>query len=347
MSAHSKSYNTLTPHFHFHLSSAFHPPSSVHRGRRPLIAVIGCGYWGKNLVRNFHALGALRLVCNRGEAGRARALEIAPGVEVCGDFESVLARKEIDAVALATPAETHASMAIAALEAGKDVFVEKPLALTCADGERMQQAAESTGRILMVGHVLEYHPAFLKLRELIEAGKLGKLQHIHSTRLNFGKIRTEEDALWSLAPHDIGIVLRLAGEAPGRVTCTGRDFVTPGVIDFAHMDLAFPGGLHAHIHVSWLHPTKERKLMVVGDKAMAVWDDTAESDALVLYDQRVEREGDNPSLHQGPATAVPFDGEEPLRAECRHFLECIANRQPPVTDGQHGLNVLKILADAS
>lgn len=311
---------------------------------QPRVAVIGSGYWGKNLVRNFRELGVLAAVCDVTEAGRATARELAPDVPILGDVGELLAREGIDAVAIATPAETHHELAGAALAAGLDVFVEKPLALTYEDGARMVAAAEAGGRILMVGHVLEYHPAIAELKRLVDSGELGRVRYIYSHRLSLGKIRREENALWSFAPHDIAIILRLLGNTPFQVTATGGSYVTPNIADVTVTDLLFDDGVRAHIFVSWLHPFKEQRLVVIGDKRMASFDDVSKQ--LVLYDQRVELREGQPVPVKGEGRQVPFDAAEPLRLECQAFLDAVATRRPPLTDGESGLRVLKVLQAA-
>jgi UDP-2-acetamido-3-amino-2,3-dideoxy-glucuronate N-acetyltransferase len=263
-------------------------------------------------------------------------------VDTNADFESAFTSDSIDAIVIATPAETHHVLAIQGLAAGKDVFVEKPLALTYTQGAEIQAEAERRGRILMVGHLLEYHPAVLRLRELVTSGGLGRVNYIYSNRLNFGKIRTEENALWSFAPHDIAVILRLAGEVPIQVTCSGGSYVTPNLADVTVSCLQFSTGLRAHIFVSWLNPFKEQKLVVVGDRRMAVFNDTAPADQkLVLFDQRVDLENRKPVLQKGEMQAIPLDGGEPLRRECEHFLDCIRSRRPPLTDGRSAIDVLR------
>lgn len=310
----------------------------------PRVAVIGSGYWGKNLVRNFKELGALAAVCDVTEAGRATARELAPDVPVLSDVSELLGREGLDAVAIATPAETHHPVATAALEAGLDVFVEKPLALTYEDGARMVETARKRDRVLMVGHVLEYHPAVLELRRLIAAGELGKVRYIYSHRLSLGKVRREENALWSFAPHDIAIILRLLGNTPFQVTATGGSYVTPNIADVTVTDLLFDDGVRAHIFVSWLHPFKEQRLVVIGDKRMASFDDVNKQ--LVLYDQRVEVREGQPVPVKGDGKQVPFDAAEPLKLECQAFLDAVATRRPPLTDGESGLRVLSVLQAA-
>jgi predicted dehydrogenase len=305
--------------------------------------VLGCGYWGQNLVRNCRDLGVLRFVCDASEAARARVAAMAPGVEFGSDVEAALRRDDVNGVVIATPAETHHSLALRALAAGKDVFVEKPLALTYEQGRGMREAAERGGRILMVGHLLEYHPAVLKLRELLSEGALGRVSYIYSNRLNFGKIRTEENALWSFAPHDIAVILRLVGELPILATCSGGSYVTPNLADVTVSCLQFASGVRAHIFVSWLNPFKEQKLVVVGDRRMAVFNDVAGEDKLVLYDQRVDLNNRQPVLQKGGMQVIALPAEEPLRNECQHFLDCVRTRQRPLSDATSGIDVLKVL----
>src|SRR5688572_17374926 len=237
------------------------------------IAVVGMGYWGKNLVRNFHEIGALASVCDSHPAVEALVAQSYQGARYHSDYSEVLADASIRGVALATPAVTHFEMAKRALLAGKDVFVEKPLAIEVSQGEELVRIAEKEERILMVGHILQYHPAVRKLKELIQGGALGRLHYIYSNRLNIGKIRTEENILWSFAPHDISVILALLGESPGKVFCRGAAYLNRQVFDVTMSYLDFPSGVQAHIFVSWLHPVKEQKLVVVGSEKMAVFDD--------------------------------------------------------------------------
>ena len=308
------------------------------------IALVGCGYWGKNLCRNFNELGALGHVVDSTDAGKAKAFELAPDVPVSSSLDNVLQDESIKAVALATPAETHAELAILAMKKGKDVFVEKPMSLTLEDAQKMRETAEAEGRILMVGHLLEYHPAVLKLRELIDCGELGEINYIYSNRLNFGKVRTEENALWSFAPHDVAVILRLMGECPVEVSATGGSYITQGLADTTVSNLRFANESRAHIFVSWLHPFKEQRLVVVGDRKMAIFNDVAPfGEKLKLYHNSVELEGTMPILKKEDAQFVDHLQTEPLREECRHFLECVSSRQNPLTDASSGIEVLKLL----
>jgi UDP-2-acetamido-3-amino-2,3-dideoxy-glucuronate N-acetyltransferase len=310
----------------------------------PQIALVGCGYWGKNLCRNFHALGALSAVVDVTENGHEAAGSIAPNVRVTKSFVNILEDDQIHGVALATPAETHADFAIQAMQAGKDVFVEKPMALTLEDAEKMKKVADQKGRILMVGHLLEYHPAVLKLREMIASGELGKINYIYSNRLNFGKVRTEENALWSFAPHDVAVILRLIGKAPMEVSACGGSYLTKGIVDTTMSNLRFDDDSRAHIFVSWLHPFKEQRLVVVGDKKMAIFNDVIPfGEKLQLYPQNVEFEGSMPLLKKEDAEFIDHANTEPLREECSHFLNCIQSRNQPLTNAQSGIDVLKVL----
>lgn len=309
----------------------------------PGVAVVGCGYWGKNLVRNFSQLGALRAVCDATDAGRATAQKLAPGVPLYASLEAMLARPEIVGVALATPAVTHFPLALKCLAAGKDLFVEKPLALRAEEGRQILETARAARRVLVVGHILEYHPAILALRRLIDSGKLGQIRYLYSNRLHFGKIRTEENALWSFAPHDVAVILRLVGAMPEEVSCRGAAFVHEHLADVTVSTLHFSNNIHAHIFVSWLNPFKEQKLVVVGTDRMAVFNDTVSENKLQLYNQHVTVEHGTPVLHSKDIEAVPIESDEPLAAECRDFLQCIATRATPLSGGESGLRVLQVL----
>jgi UDP-2-acetamido-3-amino-2,3-dideoxy-glucuronate N-acetyltransferase len=306
------------------------------------IAVIGSGYWGKNLVRNFHQLGVLKLICDKNETTVNLLKKQYTDIEACSDLEEVLGHKDIKALVVATPAETHFAVVNKALSAGKHVFVEKPLALTEEEGQQLVELAEQNELILMVGHILQYHPAVVKLKNLINSGELGKIQYLYSNRLNIGKIRNEENILWSFAPHDISVIFMLLGEMPESVYATGGSYLQRKIPDTTLTTMDFPSGVKAHIFVSWLHPYKEQKLVVVGDKKMAVFDDVGE-EKLLLYPHRIDWLDRIPVASKAAAEVVPFHMEEPLKLECQHFLECINNDQQPRTDGQEGLRVLKIL----
>ncbi len=311
---------------------------------RATVAVVGGGYWGRNLVRNFHNLGALAGLCETDAETRdalAGQFEIPFATS---DYTQTLASPEIDAVALATPAGLHGRMVREALEAGKDVYVEKPLCLAEDEAAQLVARAKELGRVLMVGHLLWYHPAVLKLKSLLSNGDLGRVEYIYSNRLNMGKLRREENVLWSFAPHDVSIILGLLGEDPMRVQASGGNFLHQQIADTTVSLLEFASGVRSHIFVSWLHPFKEQKLVVVGDRKMAVFDDTAPwSEKLKVYPHSVAWEGNVPVARKADGENIALEEGEPLRAECAHFLDCIRDRSTPRTDGAEGLRVLRVL----
>ncbi len=311
--------------------------------RPPRVAVVGCGYWGKNLVRNLCALGALRVACDADSKTREKLKDQYPEIATTHSYAEVLADGAIQAVALATPAAQHFQHVREALEAGKDVFVEKPLALHVADGRELLRLAAKADRVLMVGHLLRYHPGMIKLKELVDDGTLGKIHYVYSNRLNLGKFRTEENILWSFAPHDISAILHLLGERPASVVAQGGNYLHPDRADVTVTTLRFPSGVTGHIFVSWLHPYKEQKLIVVGDRGMAVFDDVAKDRKLTVYNHAVEWVERVPVPRREEGRNIEFPNVEPLRAECMHFLQCIETRQRPWTNGDEGLAVLEVL----
>ena len=308
------------------------------------IAVIGTGYWGRNLVRNFDALGVLHTVCDSDAATVDEILEKHPDVAHSHDYEGLLSNPRIRGVAIATPAATHGELVRRCLHAGKDVFVEKPLCLSTAEGAGLVELAREKERILMVGHLLWYHPIVLELKRLLDAGELGRIQYIYSNRLNMGKLRQEENVLWSFAPHDVSVILGLVGDMPESVQAQGGSFLHHKISDTTVSMLTFASGLRAHIFVSWLHPFKEQKLVVVGDRKMAVFNDTvAWGEKLHLYPHSVAWRDNQPVAQKGEPERVHVPEGEPLRAECSHFLECMATRARPRTDGEEGMRVLSML----
>ena len=310
---------------------------------KPQIACIGAGYWGINLIRNFHDIGTLAWICDMDQTRRAHCVTTYPSVPCTGDVAQALADPTVTAVAIATPAETHGALVRQALLAGKDVFVEKPLCLSAGEGRQLTRLAVQQQRILMVGHLLWYHPAVCKLRDLIEQGELGRIRYIYSNRLNLGKFRREENILWSFAPHDISVILGLVGEMPETVVAQGGAYLHDQIADVTMSALSFPSGVKAHLFVSWLHPYKEQKLVVVGDRKMAVFDDVEKEHKLLLYPHTIDWKHHVPIAHKAEAQSIPFTQSEPLRAECQHFVECIQSRQTPRTDGEEGLRVLTVL----
>jgi len=310
----------------------------------PSVAVIGGGYWGKNLVRNYYHLDALKLIADKSETILSNLKDQFKGVDTCLAIVDVLSRDDIHGVVISTPAETHFNIARESLLAGKHVCVEKPLVLEEAEGHELIDLAKKNDRVLMVGHLLQYHPVFMRLKEIAQAGELGRINYIYSHRLNLGKIRREENILWSFAPHDISMILSLAAEAPESLITTGGNYLHQKIADVTTTHMAFPSGLRAHIFVSWLHPFKEQKLVVVGDKKMAVFDDTLPwEDKLLLYPHQINWQNNMPVPSKADPERVDIGQEEPLRQECRHFLDCIKNGTQPLTDGEEGLRVLKIL----
>jgi UDP-2-acetamido-3-amino-2,3-dideoxy-glucuronate N-acetyltransferase len=317
--------------------------SVANENGRANVCIVGCGYWGRNLIRNFAALGRLGAICDSNVAVLTEFSSEYSDIKAYTRLEDALDDSSIDAMVIASPAEQHHSMGLAALAAGKDVFVEKPLALEWADGIEMVEAARKYGRILMVGHLLRYHPAIEKINELMADSVLGRIDYVYSNRLSMGKIRQEENALWSFAPHDISVILALVGQMPVQVLSTGGAYLQPNVADVTVSNLLFDRGTRSHIFVSWLHPYKEQRLVVVGSKQMVVFEDTRPDNKLMLYDKRIEWK--NGALEASKPNGIPvaFSTEEPLRKECQHFIDCILNRSQPLTPGEEGVRVLQVL----
>ncbi len=311
--------------------------------QHPRVAVIGCGHWGKNLVRNFARAGALAAVADR---DGALAADMGARHEVLvRSVTEILADGSIAGMVIATPAETHAALVREALLAGKHVFVEKPLALAVADAEGLVKLAEEKGLTLMVGHLMQYHPAFRALKKLcLDEGRLGRLQYVYSNRLNLGKIRTEENTLWSFAPHDISMILALLGDGLEEVAALGHNYLHRAIADVTTTHLTFASGQAAHIFVSWLNPFKEQRLVVVGDAGMAVFEDTLPPDQkLRLFPHKVEWVNGRPEPAKADSIAIAIEPGEPLALECAHFLDCVATGARPITDGREGLKVLRVL----
>lgn len=313
----------------------------------PFIAHIGLGYWGKNILRNLYELGVLHTACDLSEKLIEERKKEFPKANFTTDFESLLKNDEIKAVIISTPAITHYELAKKALLAGKDVFVEKPLALKLEEGQELIDLAKKQEKILMVGHILHYHPAVVKMKELIKEGKIGKIQYIYSNRLNIGKIRTEENVIWSLAPHDISLILSLVNEEPEEVKTHRGSYISDGIEDIALINLTFRGNIKAHIFVSWLNPFKEQKLVVVGSNGMLVFDDVSK-EKLFLYPHKIEWiEGKMPVAKKENEQIIEVESGEPLKLELTHFIECVKDRKKPLTDGEEGLKVLKVLSQTN
>jgi predicted dehydrogenase len=315
---------------------------------RIAVGVAGVGYWGSNLARNLDRIPGCDLVwCCDNEPVRLESAAAAyPEVRTSTSLDELLSDRRLDAVALATPVVDHAAMAERVLEAGKHCFVEKPLARSVADGRRLCSLAEERGRLLMVGHLLEFHPAVAALRGLLEGGELGQVRYIYSQRLNLGKLRFDENALWSLGAHDVSVVLSLTGEMPVEVSARGQGYLRETVEDVVFAFLRFPSGIVAHLHLSWLDPHKERRLTVVGSRRMATFDDMAPERKLTVFDKGFDPEADSPGdyvARSGAAQSPQIDAEEPLRLELEHFVECVRTQARPRTDGENGLRVVNVL----
>jgi predicted dehydrogenase len=312
------------------------------------VAVVGLGYWGPNIARNLAAIPAaeLRWLCDPRPEARERAARAFQGVGVSGELSELLEDPALDAVMLATPVATHAELAARVLEAGKHCFVEKPLATRSSDAEAALAAAQDAGKILMVGHLLEFHPAVGRLKELIDSGELGALYYIYGNRVNLGQLRADENALWSLGAHDVSVVLHLVGEEPEQCLAHGACYVREGVEDVVFCYLRFPSGVVAHLHLSWLDPHKERRITVVGSRRMATFDDMLLEGKLAIYDKGFDEDSRSWGEYiarSGDIFSPRISNAEPLRIECEHFLDCIRTGRTPLSDGRSGLRVVRVL----
>ncbi len=310
--------------------------------------MVGLGYWGPNLARNFDRLSGseLRWICDESEAARERWAPELPGARASSDLDELLVDPELDAVAVATHVPSHAELALRVLAAGKHCFVEKPLAQSVGEAEQVVAAAAESGRVLMVGHLLEYHPGVEKLKEIGDSGELGDIYYIYSNRLNLGKLRADENALWSLGAHDVSVMLHLAEEEPAEVQAFGESYMRPGVEDVVFCYLRFPSGLTAHLHLSWLDPHKERRFTVVGSKRMATFDDMELERKVTVYDKGFDQDFSSYGEYiarSGDIWSPRVSNEEPLRIECRHFLERVRDGGEPRSGGESGLRVVRVL----
>jgi predicted dehydrogenase len=318
------------------------------------VAVVGAGRWGINHVRAFARIETAEVtaVCDASDEALARAKKLVPGARLEKSFDAVLAAPDVDAVVLATPAPAHAAMAIQALRAKKHVLVEKPLALSAADAVAVTDAAKSEGRVLMVGHLLLFHPAVRRMKEALTSGEIGDILYMYAVRVNLGTLRRDENAMWSLAPHDISVMLHLLGKEPVDVAARGAACLQPGVQDVVFVSLRFPGGVIGQIQNSWLDPRKERRIVVVGSKKMMEFDDVHPTDKLKIHDKGYDREPafaeytEFLNIRSGEVRTVDVPMAEPLDAECRHFLECVAEGKQPLTDGPSAVRVVKVLEAA-
>lgn len=311
------------------------------------IALIGAGYWGKNHLRNLHQLGALHSVLETDKEITRQRQQDYPDVKFVKDVSAVLDSADVKGVVIAAPAVLHYELAKKCLLAGKDVMVEKPLALTAAEGKELVDIAEREKRVLMVGHILQYHSAVIRLKEFIDEGSLGEIRYIYSNRLNIGKLRVEENVLWSFAPHDISLILMfMDGQEPMGVDAHGGSYIKPGIFDTTLTTLSFKNGVKGHIFVNWLHPFKEQKLVIVGSEKMAVFDDVSK-EKLFVYPHSIDfMEGEIPVARKADYHTLEFEQKQPLEEELRHFIHCVETRETPKTDGKEGLRVLEILEQA-
>jgi predicted dehydrogenase len=324
------------------------------------IAVVGAGYWGPNLIRNFAAVGKLVAVVDRDQARLDKQRSLYPGLHFTADLQEVLENEAVQGVALATPADSHYDLAKKVLQAGKSVFVEKPLAQTVAECQDLIDLADERGVVLMVGHTFEFNAAVQYVEKCIEQNELGQIYYIYSQRLNLGVVRSDINALWNLAPHDISIALRWLKKMPVRVDARGYTYLQPGIEDVVYLNMEFEDGVAVHVHVSWLDPGKVRRMTVVGSEKMIVYDDASTEAKIQLYDKGIDRRGLDGSLgdfdsfgkfqliqRAGDVLIPRIDFAEPLRSECQHFVECVAEGKKPLTDGENGLRVVKVLEAAS
>jgi len=308
------------------------------------VNLIGAGYWGKNLVRNFFDLNSIDTVFDLSKDNLEKISKSHPGIKTSSNIQDAMTNSATGVV-ISTPAETHYDLAKQALLSGKDVFVEKPLALKFSEAQELVDLAKEKGRILMVGHLLQYHPAVVKLKSMVMEGELGKIEYVYSNRVNLGKIRSEENILWSFAPHDISVMLWIIGQMPVQVNAVGGNYLQPNIADSTISSFMFEGGVRGHIFVSWLHPFKEQRFVAIGSKKMAVFDDRLPAtEKLKVYDKNIEMVNGQFVATAPQGTPVFYNAEmEPLKAECQHFLDAITTRSQPRTDGNEGMRVLKVL----
>ena len=319
--------------------------------RRPVtVGVVGLGYWGPNIARSFASLPDAKVtwLCDASADARGRAKGRYPGARLTGSFDQLLEDDELDAVVIATPPSTHGSLALAALKRNKHVFVEKPLTLDGQEADRIVEEAARRRRCLIVGHVLLHHPAMRKLKELVEMNELGDLYYLYSNRQNLGRVRNDENALWSLGPHDIAVLLYLLNDEPVEVTARGDCYLQPGIPDVVFCHLRFPTGITAHLHLSWLDPHKLRKLTVVGSKRMAVVDDMESERKLTIYEKsavvpRTDSYGEYVQVRVGDIICPRLPGDEPLRLECEHFVAAIRSTSPATSSSREGAAVVHVL----
>jgi predicted dehydrogenase len=310
------------------------------------VGVVGLGYWGPNLARNFSRIAELAWICDSSPERIERHALAHPRTRATTSLDDLLGDADLDAIAIATPVPTHAALAERVLSAGKHCFVEKPLARSVDEAERVVRAARESGRVLMVGHLLEYHPGVEMLKQLIDSGELGEVRYLYSNRLNLGVLRPDENALWSLGAHDVSVLLRLAGEQPYESRAVGESYMQEGIEDVVFCYLRFPSGLAAHMHLSWLDPHKERRFTVVGSRKMATFDDMELERKLTVYDKGFDESYSSYGEYiarSGDISSPRVPNEEPLFIECRHFAERVQDGGEPRSGGEAGLRVVRVL----
>lgn len=316
---------------------------------KPFIAIVGVGYWGEGLIRVFNQLGVLKIFCDIDEDTLAKRKKEYPWVTATKNFNEILRNREIKGLVIATPAPTHYGLAKKAIIAGKDILVEKPLALKLAEGENLVKLSKKRKNILMVDHLFLYHPALLKIKEIVKRGRIGKIYHIHSTRLNFGIIRTEENALWSISPHDVSLIIEIIGKLPEKVSAFGKAYINKKIVDIVTANLKFKdNNISADFFVSWLNPSKERKLIIIGSKAMLIFDDLSR-DKIIIHDYSIKLKKNKRSpiskaeAIKSMGKIVKITEKEPLMEVAKDFLNSISSRQQPKASGEEACNVLRVL----
>ncbi len=315
------------------------------------IGIIGLGYWGPNLVRNFASIEGAQLVsvCDADPTRISKVLKEHPGISGTPDAGELISDDSLDALVIVSSAATHYELAGRAMSAGKHVFVEKPLALTAAEGEDLVRVSREKERVLMVGHLLLYHPVVQWIKEYADSGELGDIMYMYSQRLNLGRVRHDENCLWSIGPHDVSVMLYLVGAGPTEVSVHGMDYVQEGIEDVIFCNLKFPDDVIGNLHISWLDPHKERRMTIVGKKKMLVFDDMAPSEKLRIYDKGVDVPdeylsfAESLTLRSGDVVSPAIAMSEPLRLECLHFIECVRSGTEPLSGGGEGLAVLRVL----
>ena len=314
---------------------------------RPRVCVVGAGYWGKNHIRTLKDLNALGAIVEPNLDNLKSIISKYPDVKIFKSIDDALEDPNLNAYTIATPAETHFEIAKKIISSKKNILIEKPFTLNIKDAKDLVHLSNTNSTTLMVGHLMLFHPAIIKIKSMIDEGKIGKVQYLYSNRLNYGKVRTEEDAFWSLAPHDISIFQYITNEFPSEILAHGSKILQKRICDSTITKLKYKNGIEGHIFVSWLHPFKEHRLVIIGSEAMITFEDSVEEKPLKLFSKRYEMAGANPIKHDGPVEAIEYNMREPLREELAYFLALKNGKNPHIADGKHALDVIKILVEAS